>query len=280
MYESYWGIARSPFRGPADLRLFHESTGRTEALARLFYLVEERRACGLLAGPSGGGKSLLLAVLATQVKRTQRQRALVDLTGLTGEEFLWELAASLHLAPAEGDSPFRLWRTVCDWLRSGSVSRAQTVLIFDHVDRAGRGCAELIERLLHLDSGPERWLTTILAAADGPLPRSCRRLLPFADLRIELPALDRLETAEYIRDLLGRAGARREIFEERGVEAVYLRADGAVRAINRLCDLSLLAAMAEQRDTVPAEVVERAANELLLSAGPAEPGEWVRPLAG
>ena len=69
MYPSHWGLQASPFRGCLDARSFYQSPTHDEALARLFFLVEQRRRLGLLMGPAGSGKSLLLEVLAQQLRR-------------------------------------------------------------------------------------------------------------------------------------------------------------------------------------------------------------------
>jgi len=79
MFESYWGLTESPFANRQDVRWFHESPVHEEALARLFYVIEQRRGLGLLTGGSGAGKSLLLKVIGHQVRRTRRHLAAVDL---------------------------------------------------------------------------------------------------------------------------------------------------------------------------------------------------------
>ncbi len=65
MYETHWGLDVSPFRGLADPRFFYCSPTHDEALARLTFLVENRRRLGLLLGEPGSGKTLVLKVLST-----------------------------------------------------------------------------------------------------------------------------------------------------------------------------------------------------------------------
>ena len=78
MYQAYWGLGQSPFRGNLDPRFFHQSPMQEEALARLQFLVEERRSVGLLLGESGSGKSLVFANLRPGAGRVGRQTALVE----------------------------------------------------------------------------------------------------------------------------------------------------------------------------------------------------------
>ena len=49
-YQSYWGIRCAPFRGCFDPEFFYQSPTHEEALARLHFLVEQRRRMGLLIG--------------------------------------------------------------------------------------------------------------------------------------------------------------------------------------------------------------------------------------
>src|SRR4051794_40746625 len=75
MYQAYWGLGESPFRGHLDARYFHQSATQEEALARLHFLVEERRTLGLLLGEAGSGKSQLFEIFAAQLPRFRRQVA-------------------------------------------------------------------------------------------------------------------------------------------------------------------------------------------------------------
>ena len=60
MYQQYWGLRESPFRGSLDVAQFFATPNHDEALARLHFLVDGRRRLGLVAGKFGIGKSLLL----------------------------------------------------------------------------------------------------------------------------------------------------------------------------------------------------------------------------
>ena len=64
MYQAHWGLQESPFRGLLDPKFFYQSPTHEEALARLQFLVDQQRRLGLLVGPPGSGKSLLLEVFA------------------------------------------------------------------------------------------------------------------------------------------------------------------------------------------------------------------------
>jgi type II secretory pathway predicted ATPase ExeA len=82
MYQAPWGLEQSPFRSCLDPRFFYRSPTHEEALSRLHFLVEQRRRVGLLMGPAGSGKSLLLEVFAEQLRQKGLPVAKVNLLGI------------------------------------------------------------------------------------------------------------------------------------------------------------------------------------------------------
>ncbi|MDA1014783.1 MAG: AAA family ATPase [Planctomycetota bacterium] len=262
MYESYWELPETPFDNSVDARWFYESEAHEEALARLFFLIEQYRRCGFLSGPSGTGKSLLLQLLTREVRRTQRDVAFVDLYGLSAPEALWKFAAALDLAPDQNVSVRNLWRTIEDHLEGSRLSQNQTVAVFDHLDQADSDCAQLLSRLINYDGGASRWLTVIAACRDLNLPRHMDDIRDRVDLRVELQPLTQEHTAKYVQETLRKAGCRRTIFADDALDNVFELTKGIPRQINRVCDLSLLAGMGEQKQTIDASVVDSAVHEL------------------
>lgn len=260
MYEEYWNLTGSPFRNEPDGRWFCETPVHEEALARLFYLVEQQRRCGLLYGPSGTGKSLLLRMLFSQLQRSQVQAACINAAGLDRHELLIELSDALHLPADVSSPPFLMWRCLTDHLSGTSLAHVQTVLLFDQFERADADCSRAIEHLLHLDVTAGA-LTVIVAAR-----HNVAALTELADLRVDLGPLDAPQTQAYIGEILRAAGCERGLFESEALEAIFERSHGVPRAINRLCDLSLLAAMSDGRTDVDTATVERAAQELQAGA--------------
>ena len=255
---------RSPVRAAGSPTWFYDSPAQTEALARLDFIVEARRPCGLVVGAEGTGKSLLLERLLTQLQRSRRDAARIDLLGAGSEELLWELAAALQLSPAAGDTAWQLWRAVADHLRGMSLAGLQSVLLFDHFDRAQPGCERTFARLLACARGTTGCITIVVAVRSAA-GRAQRALAELCDVRIDLPPLERHETAEYARNWLRHAGASQDFFDPAAVDQLHERSHGVPRVLNRLCELALLAATSERRDTAPADVVAAVAAELALA---------------
>ena len=262
MYANYWGLAEIPFRNTLDARWFYESPVHEEALARLLFLVENHRRCGVLSGPAGTGKSLVLELLRSEAVRGAGSIARIDLFGRTARELLWETAAELGLCPGHDDGPHRLWRKLHDHVLANRYAQAPLVLVLDHLDRAQPECVGVVERLQHLSDSGDTGLTLILGVRGDRTGSLSEALREVSDLRIELAPLDREQTEHYVETLLFKAGASRTLFEPSAFDRLFAETRGIPRALNRLCDLALLAGMADRATAIDEEIVGSAAEEL------------------
>ena len=265
MYAPYWGLVESPFQGKLDLRFFHESAGHEEALARLEYLVQHHRRGAVLSGSAGVGKSLLVQVLSAEVSRTQRATVLVDAFGKSASEVLWDVVAGLGLGPSTRATTRELWRQVQDHLQGNQLARLPSVLVFDHLDQAGADAVTAVQRLFHISSTSGIGATLVICTRSENVSTLSELFATISDLRIELPPLEAAQTKLYIGDLLAKAGARRQIFEPVALEQIHDLTQGIPRDINRLCDLSLLAAMSDRESIVTDDIVTSAAEQLNLT---------------
>jgi general secretion pathway protein A len=263
MYESHWGLSESPFASRLSTKWFHESPVHDEALARLFYLIEQRRGFGLLSGTSGTGKTLTLRHLAEQIRRSQRRVASVDTLGMDGHELLWQLAVSLGLTPREDESRWNLWRRVTDHTKALQLARVQTVFLFDHLERADTTCHAMVERLFSAANSSGGLTTFIASVRSSDVAGLAGFLSDLSDLRVELSGFQISETEDFIRSLLSKAGCQREAFSNDAVIRIHSHSRGVPRLISRLCELSLIAAMAEDSHEIDADLVDSVAEGLV-----------------
>ena len=262
MYREHWGLREAPFRTNLDPRSFYQTPKAEEALARLHFLVEEHRRVGLCFGPAGGGKSMLLEVLARQLRRQGRQVANIGLLGADVHELLWLLAAELGGNPGRGDSEFCLWRNVLERLTVNHLQQLDTVILFDDADEAEPPVADAIARLADSDHRAQSRLTIVATATTGNVRRLGNRLVDLVELRIDLEPWEQADTVGYILAALRHAGRREPAFTDDAIIHLHELCEGVPRRICQLANLSLLAGAGQRAGQIDADTVESAFHEL------------------
>jgi type II secretory pathway predicted ATPase ExeA len=262
MYLDYWGLREKPFASDQNPKAYIPSSTHEEALARLHYLVDSQRRLGLLLGAPGGGKSLMLKVLAKQLRRPAVQTALLSLQGLSAREMLWRLAACCGLHPDQGASSFELWRLISDLLAANRCQGITSVVLLDDADSASVEVLEQVVRLVRGEPSSPSLLTVVLAGRSNRTSAMGPQLLELAELRIDLAPWELADTESYLQSGLRRAGGKDSIFSTEALLRLHELSAGAVRRVALLADLALLAAAGGRLPAVDAYTVEAVYDEL------------------
>ncbi len=262
MYQAYWGLGDSPFRGHLDPRSFYQGPTQDEALARLHFLVEERRTLGLLLGESGSGKSLLLEVFGKQLGVVNRQHAVVNLVGLDRREFLWLACGRLGVESTRSMSEFVLGRALEDHIAANRYQQVATVLLLDDADEAGRDVLDEIVRLAQMNQTQNARLSIVLAARPERIGRLGTRILEWSELRVDLEAWDLDDTASFIKSALTAAGRSTPIFSEAALQRMHELTGGVPRRVKQLADLALLGGAGANLAQIEPDLVESVFQEL------------------
>ena len=256
---AFWGFRHWPFERAASGHRPFVGASHDEALARLLFLVEERRRCGLLSGATGIGKSCLLRQVQSSAMRLGRLCVRVDATGLDGNELTWRVADGCQADCEADDSPARLWSRLQTRFSGLAVVEQPVVALIDHFDLVEFGCSQSLRRLMQLADATDAELTVLIAARER---HAAPLLLDAVELHVELSAWSEDETARFLWDSLRRAGSCEAIFTADAIQAIHALAHGNPSQVVWLCDLALLAALSEDRRRVDSQVVEAAAMEL------------------
>ncbi len=256
---AFWGFRHWPFERSASGHQPFVGAAHEEALARLLFLVEERRQCGLLSGAAGTGKTCLLRQVQASAMRLGRLCLRVDATGLDGHELAWGVADGCHADCEAGNSSARLWSSLQTRFTGLAVVEQPVVALIDHFDLVEFGCSQSLRRLMQLADTTGVELTVLIAARErftAPL------LLDAVELHVELSAWTEDETARFLWDSFRRAGSHEAIFTADAIQALHALTHGNPSKVVWLSDLALLAALSESRRRVDSQVVEAAAMEL------------------
>jgi type II secretory pathway predicted ATPase ExeA len=262
MYQAYWGLSKSPFRGHLDLQAFHRGPAQDEALARMHFLVEERRTLGLVLGDTGTGKSLLLEIFASELGSNKHQWALLGLLGIGRREFLWQLAGELGIESRRTAGEAVLHRAIDDHLIANRFQQLSTVLLLDDVDEAAPEVLSEVVRLALYNQTHDAGLTIVLAAHPERLSRLGDRLLELAELRVDLLGWEVDDTAALLKKSLADAGRTTPIFSEAAVQRIHDLSGGVPRRIKQLADLALVGGAGSNLAQIEPDLVELVYQEL------------------
>jgi type II secretory pathway predicted ATPase ExeA len=232
-----------------------------EAQARCEFLIQERKAFGVVVGPAGCGKTRLLRTLLREGgSLAHTPPLLIDMTAAGGRHLLAELADGLGLQPVPAE-PFALWRAIRDRLEGDADCGQGRVVLLDHLDTARADVFLLLRGLLNT-AAPRRALT-IIAAARPPLPLALRQLLAdHGALRIELRCLASDETAEFARAVWTQTTPAEAPLDPDALRTLHTLTAGQPRQLDRLCELVRLASAVEGTAAVTSEMIAAAFQEL------------------
>ena len=274
-YEGFYGFDDLPFRLTADPDYLFRGGGHGQALGALLRWLRSPLPVGVVWGPAGSGKSLLVACLARELTY-RRPVPVVVRPGLED----WTLdglvaaasarARELHAElPTHGDTPLARWRAVVAELRRRNILVA---VLVDDAEAAGRGFLDDLVALL--ESEAARVATRILlAGGEGLLERvACPPLEGLVGASCELRPLETNEVAAYIAHRLIRAsGHRTLLFTRQAVELIAEHSRGIPRLINVVADAALFAACKAGQHRIGRDLVAQAIRAALEPPRPTEP---------
>lgn len=262
MYQSHWGLREMPFRNRLDPRQFFESATHEEGLARLHFLLDQRRRLGVLLGGAGSGKSLLLEVFASQVRQKGYPVVYASLLGLEPTEFLSQLAVQFACNPSRDCSLPTLWQMVLDRISEYRYQQTPTVVLLDDADRAAQAVVLQVTRLAQYDLSPDSLLTIVLTGRQERVGRLGESLLELVELRVDLETWQPNDTEAYVQSSLARAGCKEPAFDSSAVARLHDLAHGIPRRVNQLADLALLAGAGRGLRKIDANTIESVYQEL------------------
>lgn len=271
-YLQYWKLAYAPFS--SSTAGFFAGGSIEEAIARIIFLVTSRRRLGVLIGPSSVGKTLLLKNLrkpiTTLAAANRPQIIYQSLLGLTANELFSNLARRLGEGlfdsfQSAGSDRRRTgigqpWNALQDTLHASLAVNTQIVLLLDDVSSAEGPALAAIHRILEVNS-PISCVLSVCTDRVDSLPCSLQER---CQLRVDLPAWDLGQTADYFDFALGKAKGRPGLFEAQAITRIHELSEGLPQRINRLSELALVAGASKRIPRITSELADQVFEEFSL----------------
>jgi type II secretory pathway predicted ATPase ExeA len=218
---------------------YYPSALHEEALARLEYLKGKGSACGLLLGPAGCGKSLVLNRFAQRQRKAGAAAASVTALGVDVREFLQAISADWGFSTASNVS--RLWQDAAVRLRVLTLEEVPAILLIDDLDQACEEVARLVDRLQAFAESAGANLILVAAANSHSLGLLSVRLLARSQLQADLDQWTLEESSGFLQDWLAvRTGGDQE-FDAPALQVLHELAEGNPRRVRQLAELTLVA---------------------------------------
>jgi len=263
MYAEYWNLKLLPFENAPDPKFFFESHSHTEAVTRLLFSIQTRKAMALITGDYGSGKTVLCQTVIGRLDPNQHKIALVTNPRMDAIDITREIAYQL------GEDIKT--RSKYDVLHAFNN-------LLDRHHAAGRHCAAIVDeaqlvndpaalddlRLLLNHQVAGQFLMTLVLVGQTelndmlrPIPQMTQRI----GLRFHIPHLDASQVRPYMAHRMATAGGDMKIFTAEAISEVERLSKGNPREINALCDMALLTASLSSASQVTREHVADAGRE-------------------
>jgi len=262
MFLTHFKFTSQPFAERVAADALWQDDRMQQGLARLRYLAEHATV-GLITGPSGVGKSVLLKRFLHDLSGPQWEPVYLHLTHLPAAGLLKLLVGKLGEVPRRGKD--RLFEQILEKARQ---VEGALLLILDEAHLLDAHALTDIRLLISsaLDDAPP---LKIVLAGQEPLRHTLRQSLHAALLnriavRQHLAPLSKQETATYIDFQLKQSGGSEKLFESATKELIHDYSGGIPRQINNLATACLLQAAAENAARVTEPVLRQTLGEFQL----------------
>jgi general secretion pathway protein A len=268
MYKKFFGLKESPFNVNPDPRYLFLTPHTQEALACLTYGIETRKGFILLTGEVGTGKTTLINKLLEWLHKERVFTAFVFNPRLSVSQFFDFMMADFGI-PCESRQKGQMLVKLNQWLLDRYQAGERAVLVVDEAQNLSPQMLEEIRLLTNLETSTEKLLQIVLAGQpelEVKLKQpELRQLRQRITLRAKTRPLTLDETHGYIMERMRIAGAENpDIFSPEAVAAVHRYARGIPRVTNLLCEHALVSSFVDQKNPVPAEIVEEVARDFDL----------------
>ena len=265
MYLDLFKLQELPFRLTPDPAFLYLSKHHARAKAYMESTIWFTDGFVVITGEIGSGKTTLIETFLKELEKDVVV-AQISQTQVSAVEFLQSLLVQFGFQPFKMKKA-ELLATLNEFLIEQYANGRRVLLIVDEAQNLSNKVLEEIRLLSGIETTKEKVLRIILAGqpelSDKLNSPNLVQLAQRIRLRFHLTALSKSDTTSYIQHRLEVAGSQgREIFQPDTFALIYRYTGGIPRLVNTLCDTSMMAAFAQERDYVTVDDVKAAVEEM------------------
>jgi len=268
MYYAHFGLKEEPFGPSPDPRFFYHTEQHQEALATLYYGIQQRRGFSLLLGRAGLGKTSVLTQLL-QMLENKAETAYLPHPYFDRATLLDSILLSLGLGTSS--SIAQRHRMFYEYLMELRLSGKTCALIFDEAQDFDLRTLEAIRMLSNFETASEKLVQIVLSGqprlGETLAQPECEQLRQRINVVARLEPLSIGNVPDYIAHRVTTAGATTSLFTAEAVTAIAAASGGVPRNVNNICFNSLTLAFALDRHQVGKEEVTEVLRDFNLTAG-------------
>ncbi len=255
-----FGFHSEPFRADPHKAWLDEP--RRESVEQFTALIE-RGGFGVLTGPVGCGKTILLGHLCSQLSENTHRVIYVACAECGPPDLLRLICSGLNLEPSLGKS--RMTARIHQRVRE--MKGITPVLVTDEAQSLPQQTLDTLRVTCSGGLEGHNPFAVILAGTEEFLNRLDLRVCEALRQRItvyeEVQPLSRDQTSDYLRHQIEEAGASGELISGSAFTLLHDTTGGVPREINKLADEALRRAAREQSTAVTLDHVQSAARTVL-----------------
>jgi len=266
MYTEYWNLKCLPFENAPDPKFFYTSRGHNEAITRLLFCLQTKKAFMLLTGDYGSGKTVVCETVINTVSSNELRTAFITNPRMDAVEMTREIAYQLG-EEIKSTSRYDVTHGINNILDRHAAANRHCAAIVDEAQLImDKSILEDLRLLLNHQKAGQFLLTLVLVGQTelNDMIRLYPQLMQRIGLKFHIPHLQLDEVANYMKHRLETAGAHLTLFDEQAIEEVKKLSKGNPREINALCDMALLTASLSGAKQVTAAHVIDAGQERML----------------
>jgi general secretion pathway protein A len=266
MYNDHFGFSAAPFRITPNIDFLFMSLKHKQAVSCMEFALVREIGLMIITGEIGTGKTTLIRHFLEQLEHIDENArvAYIFNTNVSSDQLLALILQELE-ADVQTDSKAVAIQALQRHLQNMRTRNLNPLLIIDDAQNLSHEALEEVRLLSNLQDGHKPLVQIMLIGQSELKARlSSPGMASFAQrigVSYHLQPLTKQETHEYIKHRLQTVGGRGDLFTREAVDLIHETTDGTPRAINMLCDHSLVYGFADDLEFIDVETAKKVAEE-------------------